>query len=887
VRLGVTGRLVALVMIPVSVMCALAGSVVVSRNATARDAMSIDRGVVTLNALVELHSAMAAQRAVESFAVRMEQFGVTFAKAEGVMGVDLDGGVGPARARAARALLVLGSSSPIGASSLRRLYASIDSRAITPTVAVLEFRRIESSIGVLVSERAGDLEAQAARTHADFLVAALESLRVADGFVDVAERQGIDLSEVWLPAPGLTTQSTRAALARLGGDSADYSTASRRIRALAVPTVVARLDRIDADPRVQKFDQVIGTALHAGPLLSATSPTLNRVIGTVFGGYLDRSLLLDGLVVTATAAVRDRAQYLAASERREFMTWAALAALLSIVSLGVAIAFARSIAKPLRALANYAHAVNEGRLDADPSDCTHRGPRETRVAFGVFIDLVANLQLLDAKANALASCAFDDPVLQQSLPGRLGRSLESSVAVLSGSIVERDHLQTHLAHQATHDSLTGIANRAAALVAIQDAIHRAARSSEVMAVLFFDLNEFKAVNDRYGHKVGDEVLREIAARVSVAVRAGDVVARLGGDEFVVIAEQVAGADGAMVLAHRVLDAIAAPIDVGTVPVSVGAAIGIAMTFDSPEEPLHLLARADAAMYRAKRHDRSAIEIFDAALQRHMIEREDVEQALARALDTPGGGGLLLHYQPVLDGDAGLVVGLEALVRWQRPGHGLLEPDAFIPIAEATSLIIDLDRWVLAEVGRRLVSWSDNPELALIPVAVNISGRHLQSAQLARHLREMLDDTGLAPERLTIEITETVLLEDLVSAAAELDAVRALGIRVAIDDFGTGYTSLAHLQHLPIDVIKIDRSFVGQLNTRRGKSLVRMVTDLGHAIDVDIIAEGVETDQELTALRAIGADRLQGFLLARPLDASALARWIHQRDARDRLSATPS
>ncbi|HXR54041.1 MAG TPA: EAL domain-containing protein, partial [Acidimicrobiales bacterium] len=542
----------------------------------------------------------------------------------------------------------------------------------------------------------------------------------------------------------------------------------------------------------------------------------------------------------------------------------------------VAVGFAGSVAKPLRDLAAYAHAVNEGHLDADPPMARTRGPRETRMAVAVFTDLVANLRLLDAKANALASCTFDDPVLRQPLPGRLGRSLENSVAVLSGSIVERDRLQIHLAHQATHDSLTGIANRAAAVVGIQEATSRAERNGEAMALLFVDLNDFKSVNDRHGHEMGDEVLRQIASRLSGCARAGDLVARLGGDEFVLVSERIAGVDGAMELAHRVVAAVSRPIDLGALSVTVGAAVGVAMTLDGPEDPLRLLARADAAMYRAKHHDRSAIEMFDVVLQRQLVEREDVERALALALAEPDGGGLLLHFQPILRAGSGAIAGVEALVRWNRPGRGFLPPDAFVPIAESTSLIIELDRWVLAEVGRHLLSWSEDPELAHIPVAVNISGRHLQSGELVRHIASFLEQTGLDPSRLEIEITETVLLDDLVVAAAELDAVRGLGVRVAIDDFGTGYTSLAHLRHLPIDMIKIDRSLVAQLNLRRGSSLVRMVTDLGHAIDLGVIAEGVETDEELSVLRDMGADEVQGYLISGPLDPARLKAWVHER-----------
>jgi len=237
--------------------------------------------------------------------------------------------------------------------------------------------------------------------------------------------------------------------------------------------------------------------------------------------------------------------------------------------------------------------------------------------------------------------------------------------------------------------------------------------------------------------------------------------------------------------------------------------------------------------------------------------------------------LSLHYQPILDTASGTLAGVEALIRWERPGHGPLAPDRFIPIAESSSLIIAVDRWVIDRVIDQLTAWSSVPELADIPVAVNISGRHLLSGQLPQHLRAALERSGIDAGRLSIELTETVVLDDLVTAAFELQAVRDLGISVAIDDFGTGYTSLAHLQQLPIDSIKIDRSLIGQLDMKRGLALVRMVAVLGHAIDVTVIGEGVETQTELSALQIMGADQLQGFLLSRPMTSDALLPWARE------------
>jgi diguanylate cyclase (GGDEF)-like protein len=880
----VTARLVALVMLPVTVMCVLAGSVVLTRRTSAAQAEAVDVGMSELADFVVLRDALQDLQTIAAFDVRFGQVGVTRATATAFLGVDWSAAIAPARAQADRAVARLGVRTPVSASALRALYAESDATASGRLSAV---KRVTSYVDSSSAALARELDQLEASTREPRLVAALESLRVVSRMVDAATPQVVDLSAVWFPAFGATPQATAASLVSFGADSANYADASAELRDLGVKSVVGALARVEASPGAKAFDGAVA-ATRLGTSVSAGNVPIDSVmVAAAFRGYFDRATLLDGLVTTSTAAVRDQAQRLAATEHTSFMIWLLGAAGLALASISVALLLARSISKPLRDLAGYAHAVNEGQLDAEPSRSRGRGPRETRMAFAVFTDLVANLQLLDAKANALAECNFDDPVLSEPLPGRLGRSLESSVAVLSGSIVERDQLQTHLAHQATHDSLTGIANRPAAIAAIEAAMQRAGRTGAITALLFVDLNDFKAVNDSHGHEVGDEVLRQVATRIASDLRSGDVVARLGGDEFVVVAEDIADVADATYLARRVIDVVSETIDVGALQISIGAAVGVALTHDGPEAPLHLLARADAAMYRAKLHEESAIEIFDADLQRQMIEREDVESALTAALADPSGGGLQLHYQPVLDATSGAMVGVEALIRWDRPGHGLLAPDSFIPIAEATSLIIDLDCWVLAEATRQVVAWSSDDDLAGVPVAVNISGRHLLSRQLPSHVEAALDASGIDPRFLSIEITETVLLTDLVIAAAELDVIRALGVRVAIDDFGTGYTSLAHLQHLPIDTIKIDRSFISQLNVRRGSSLVRIVTDLGHAIDINIVAEGVETGLELSALQAMGADHIQGFLLSRPLEPEALAVWAHGRPAAESLALAGS
>ena len=866
----------ALVMLPVTVMCLLAGTVVLSHRSLSEEAIAVNRSVVALSNLVKLRDGLRSQESIATFDVRFAQLGVTRDLASTFLGFDIAAQVGPARIAAGQAIDALGSDSPVAASTLQVLYADIDNGVIDPSAAV---QRLRSEIKAVATSLTNVVASLDVRSQPARLEAALESVRAAGEMVDVAAPQAVDLSAVWFPSPSDTPASTSAALARFSTESAAYASAAAQLRELDVGSVTALLGRIEADPSVQAFDAAVAATLLGSPFTQKgleLDAVEAQTVTAAFRGFFARDSQLDDLVVTATAAVSNEALRIAVTEHDEFIFWSSGATSLALASIGIALFLARSISKPLRDLAGYAHKVNEGELDAALLPSRNHGPRETQMAFGVFTDLVSNLQLLDAKANALAHCDFDDPVLLEPLPGRLGQSLESSVALLSGSIVERDQLQTHLAHEATHDSLTGICNRPAAITAIEAAMHRASRSGMTVAVLFVDLNEFKAVNDSHGHEVGDEVLRQIAARMSEDLRSGDFLARLGGDEFVVVAEGVSDAADATDLARRIVETVSRPIEVAGQHLIVGAAVGVALTLDGPEEPLRLLARADAAMYRAKQHDGSAIEIFDAGLQQQMIERVDIEAALTAALADPDGAGLQLHYQPVLDAASSSLVGVEALIRWERAGQGMLYPDSFIPIAEATNLIIDLDCWVLTEATRQLVAWSTVPELAEVPVAVNISGRHLLSRHLPAHIGAVLDQSGIDPHRLSIEITETVLLSDLVGAAGELEAIRALGVKVAIDDFGTGYTSLTHLQQLPIDTIKIDRSFISQLNVRRGSSLVRMVTDLGHAIDINIIAEGVETDEEMRALQAIGADHLQGYLLSRPLTPPAMSAWAHKR-----------
>jgi predicted signal transduction protein with EAL and GGDEF domain len=347
--------------------------------------------------------------------------------------------------------------------------------------------------------------------------------------------------------------------------------------------------------------------------------------------------------------------------------------------------------------------------------------------------------------------------------------------------------------------------------------------------------------------------------MAASLRPGDVVARLGGDEFMVIGQDVSQATNAIALAERLLKEIVTPIDVEGRQLNIRASVGIALA-RSGDRPSDVLSRADLAVYQAKQA-RSRIHLFDESLQQQVDQRYEMEAALTAALRAPDE--LLLHYQPIVDTTTGRVHAVEALLRWNRPGHGPVSPAEFIPVAEASSLVIDVDRWVLRHATAQLAEWHRTLGDESLNLSVNISGRHLLHESLVANIRDAIDLSGIAPCSLTIEVTESVLLEDLACAARQLDAVRALGVRVSIDDFGTGYTSIAHLHELPIDTLKVDRSFVTRLPSARERTLVETLVDLAHNLDLPVVAEGVETQEQMDVLEALGCEWVQGYLISEP------------------------
>jgi diguanylate cyclase (GGDEF)-like protein len=425
--------------------------------------------------------------------------------------------------------------------------------------------------------------------------------------------------------------------------------------------------------------------------------------------------------------------------------------------------------------------------------------------------------------------------------------------------------EDELAFLATHDPLTGLPNRTLILDRAEQMLARGARNQSPVAALFIDLDNFKGINDTLGHNIGDELLKAVAARLDAAVRGADALGRLGGDEFVVIVEEVSHGAAPELVAERVLEALKQPFKLGedeqtsvTVSASIGVAVGEGVA------AADLLRDADIAMYRAKWDGRNGFVVFESAMKDTVQARMELEMDLRAALDNDE---FVLAYQPTLDLRDMRPTAVEALVRWQNPKRGMVQPDAFIPLLEETGLIVDVGRWVLREACRQAVEWrADGHEIGM---AVNVSGRQLDSDQLVVDIEAALADSGLEPEALTLEITETTLMNNIEDTARRLAAIKHLGVRIAIDDFGTGYSSLAHLQRFPVDALKIDRSFIAGLKrNKEGETLIHTLVQLGKALAIETFAEGIEEQQELSLLREEDCDSGQGFLFARPLDAAA-------------------
>ena len=437
-------------------------------------------------------------------------------------------------------------------------------------------------------------------------------------------------------------------------------------------------------------------------------------------------------------------------------------------------------------------------------------------------------------------------------------------------ITERKTMEVELRYQALHDALTGLPNRTLLLDRVTHSLAGARRRGTSVGVIFLDLDHFKLVNDALGHAVGDVLLMAVARRLADVVRANDTVARLGGDEFVVLCEDIAPKDFAAV-ASCVGAAFETPIAVQGRELHVSASLGVVIATES-HTPDDLLRDADVAMYKAKERGRARIQVFDEQLRQEAADRFDGEAALRRGI---ASDEFCVFYQPIVTVATGAPVGVEALIRWRDPQRGLVSPAEFVPLAEETGLIVPLGEWVLAEATRQVQQWREHLAGCVdLSVAVNLSARQLDVADLVATVRGALARSGLPPEALHLEITETVLMDDVERSIELLGDLRGLGVRLAVDDFGTGYSSLSYLKRLPVDTLKIDRSFVDGLGSdMHDSSIARAIVNLGTALDLDLLAEGVETERQRGALQELGCQLAQGYLWSPPVAADRFPRWL--------------
>ena len=450
---------------------------------------------------------------------------------------------------------------------------------------------------------------------------------------------------------------------------------------------------------------------------------------------------------------------------------------------------------------------------------------------------------------------------------RLARAVEldSERWIVSSSrdIADRRKSELELLHRASTDPLTGVANRAVFMDRLQQALWRLDRRDGLVAVLFLDLDHFKLINDTAGHLAGDAVLLKMAERLRTFLRPHDTLARLGGDEFAIVVEDLDWPEQAIALGTRIIEAGRAPFVTGEEHFTCTTSVGIAMTSDASGSAESLLQEADLALYRAKGRGRDRAEVFDEDLRTRVVGRLATERMLRRAIDH---GHLRVHYQPIIDVQTGATVAAEALVRVWDPGRDVLIPaEEFIEVAEDAGVLPAMDEWLLGQVIEQAAKWrADFAGTAFTDLGINVTARHLADADFAQSLIAELAAHDLPTDALQIEVTERVLMEASNSTMSGLTLLRGAGVKVGLDDFGTGYSSLSYLRVFPLDFVKIDRSFIAELRPgSAGAAIVKSIIDLSHGLGMGAVAEGVETEDQLTALRALGCDRAQGYLLARP------------------------
>jgi diguanylate cyclase (GGDEF)-like protein len=553
--------------------------------------------------------------------------------------------------------------------------------------------------------------------------------------------------------------------------------------------------------------------------------------------------------------------------RRAALAVMVLTLVVSLVLLGLVM---RSVLRPLRRLVRQSRQVREGDLSIETEKPT--GPTDVRVVARAFNDMVTTLKAYELQLSRLAT---GDTKVDSTLPGPLGDTVRRSVSQLASVTAQLHASEAAAVRQARTDSLTGLANRTAALERLAVIAFDARHSGVPGAIIFLDLDGFKSVNDTQGHGEGDRILAELGERLRAACP-HELVARIGGDEFVVLLEEAPSLELVVENARRLIGIVSAPCagsrgQLFTLSASAGVSV-----VDGHREPLDCIAQADTAVYHAKERGRGRVEVFDERLAQVLEERAEMALTMRHGL---AERQFSLRLQPIIDIASSSPIGAEVLLRWDRAGLPEIGPADFIPIAERTGVIVDLETWVLEEAVGILRDWRLDPTTARMRLAVNISGRHIVEGNLAPLLDELCRRASVDPTLIDLEITETHLVADIGRAGAVVDDLRAQGVNVAIDDFGTGYSSMSYLHRLTVDTLKIDQVFVaGMCDNRLDRTIVELLLRLGDSLGMTVVAEGVDSEEKLTLLRELGCPRAQGFHIARPMSIADGTRWLREQEA---------
>ncbi|HQZ35975.1 MAG TPA: EAL domain-containing protein [Ilumatobacteraceae bacterium] len=538
---------------------------------------------------------------------------------------------------------------------------------------------------------------------------------------------------------------------------------------------------------------------------------------------------------------------------------------ISLILLGLVLL---SILRPLGRLTRQSQQVVDGDLALAATKPT--GPTDIRVVMRTFNQMVLTLRAYDAQVRRLA---LGDTQIDKTLPGRLGDTLRQSVTHLA-AVTTKLHASEAAANVAARtDSLTGLANRTAALEQLAVLSGQARLDKVSSAIVFLDLDGFKSVNDTQGHAEGDRILGEIGARLRAACP-NELIARIGGDEFIVLIDGASDQDEVTSLALHLIDIVSEPCTgSGGQLFAISASAGVSFV-DGTRDPLDYVAQADSAVYHAKESGRGRVEVYNARLARDIEERADMALTMRQGLLD---NQFSLKLQPIIDVATKQPVGAEALVRWNRPDQGEIGPNDFIPIAERTGVILDIDAWVIEQSINILQSWQGDPLTATFRIAINISGRYIVDGTLSPLLDRLCRQADVDPRMIDLEITETHLIADVARASSVVDDIRRQGIKVAIDDFGTGYSSMSYLHQLTVDTLKIDRVFIaGMCENPLDRTIVELLLRLGDSLGLKVVAEGVDSEDKLTELLAMGCSMAQGFYIARPMPVADATVWLRQQ-----------